>query len=339
MNRQRITQAGAAIPMAPFLNKVKPWVSVICTCYNHADYVLESLRSVVDQTYPNIELIVIDNASTDASAQVITAFCRQFPSTRFMQNPVNRGLCRAFNQGLAVAIGDYVIDLAADDVLMPQRVTRQVEQFLSLPAYYGVVFSNATYIDAQGEFLRHHHPVRPDGRTTERVPTGDVFRDVLTRYFINTPTMMMRRDMLTALGGYDETLAYEDFDLWVRSARTYRYAYIDEVLTQKRLLPSSLGQQIIKADTTLLDSTWRVCQTAYELCQTTDEYKALAGRLRQFIRKCFYAEQYELAQQFGQLLSRIEPPGLLAQLTLLLCRLHLPVNGVYRRYRLATGGN
>ncbi|RYF74714.1 MAG: glycosyltransferase [Cytophagaceae bacterium] len=336
MNRQRITQAGVTIPMAPFLNKYKPWVSVICTCYNQADYVLDSLQSVADQSYPNIELIVIDNASSDDSTNRIDTFCARFPTTRFIKNTANRGLCRAFNQGMALATGEYVIDLAADDIMLPQRVARQVEQFLSLPAYYGVVFSNATYIDAKGEFLRHHYAVRPDGRTTERVPTGDVFQEVLTRYFINTPTMMMRRDMLTALGGYDENLAYEDFDFWVRSARVYRYAYIDEVLTRKRLIANSQSQQVLRVDNTLLESTWRVCQKAYDLCQTTDEYKALASRMRQFIRKCFYAEQYTLAAQFGQLLSRIEPVGLPSRVILLLCRLHLPVNGVYRRYRLAT---
>ncbi len=336
MDYRQITQADVSIPMAPFLNKYKPWVSVICTCYNQAAYVLASLQSVVEQTYPNVELIVIDNASTDGSSDRIADFCAQYPATHFIQNTLNRGICRAFNQGLALATGAFVIDLAADDIMLPNRVTRQVEKFLSLPAYYGVVFSNAAYIDANGAFLRHHHPVRPDGRTTERVPAGDVFQDVLTRYFINTPTMMMRRDMLTDLGGYDETLAYEDFDLWVRSARSYRYAYIDEVLTQKRLLPDSLGQQIVKVENALLDSTWRVCQKAYELCRNPDEFKALANRIRLFIRKCFYAEHYKLAQKFGQLLMQIEPPGLMSRTILILCRMHLPVNSVYRRYRLAT---
>ncbi|NID10336.1 glycosyltransferase [Fibrella aestuarina] len=336
MDGQRITQAGVSTPMAPFLNKHKPWVSVICTSFNQVTYIQDSLHSVVGQTYPNVELIIVDNASTDGSAEQIRSFCKKYPATQFIHNITNRGLCRAFNQGLARAVGEYVIDLSADDVMLPNRISRQIEQFLSLPAYYGVVFSNATYINESGEFLRHHHPVRPDGRTTERVPTGDVFQEVLTRYFINTPTMMMRRDMLTALGGYDESLAYEDFDLWVRSARHYRYAYIDEVLTQKRLLADSLGQQVVRVDNQLLDSTWRVCQKAYALCQTTDEYKALADRLRQFIRKCFYAEQYELASKFGRLLGKIEPPGLASRAILLLCRMHLPVNGMYRRYRLAT---
>jgi glycosyltransferase involved in cell wall biosynthesis len=321
--------------MAAFLNQHRPWVSVVCTCYNQGGYVQEALRSVVGQTYANIELIVIDNGSTDDSVAQIRAFCHEYPATRFIQNAVNQGLCRAFNQGLAIAIGEYMIDLAADDVLLPNRVARQVEQFSSLPLYYGVVFSNAAYIDAHGHQTGYHYPVDAEGRSTEFVPTGDVFRDILSHYFINTPTMMMRRDMLLSMGGYDETLAYEDFDFWVRSARHYRYAYTDEVLTLKRRLPDSLGAQVTKRGNLLLESTYRVCQKALALCQTTDEQQALAGRIRQFIRKSFYAEQYELARRFGKLLMQLEPLDYLTKGLLLLCRLRLPINTVYRRYRLA----
>ncbi len=335
MTSQRITQPGSTIPMAPFLNAHKPWVSVVCTCYNQGPYVRQSLESVVNQTYPNVELIVIDNASTDNSAAEIEAFCVAYPQTRVLCPATNLGLCRAFNQGLALAIGEYIIDLAADDVLLPDRIARQVERFLSLPDYYGVVFTNAAYINANGDFLRHHYAIRPNGRTWETVPSGDVFREVLAHYFINTPTMMMRRQMLVDLGGYDETLAYEDFDLWVRSARSYRYAYLDEVLTHKRLLPNSLGQQITRPHNGLLESSWRVCQKAYLLCQTTDEFAALADRIRRFIRKCFYTEQYYLARQFGQLLAQMHALDSLSRTVLFLCRLHLPINGVYRRYRLA----
>ena len=245
--------------MDPFLNQHRPWVSVICTCYNQAAYVTASLQSVVDQRYANVELVVIDNASTDDSAIRIDAFCQQHPAIRFIRNPTNRGLCRAFNQGLALTTGDFVIDLAADDLLMPNRVARQVERFLSLPGFYGVVFSNAAIINAQGQVTGHHFPLDAAGHTTQEVPSGDVFRPVLEHYFICTPTMMMRRSMLDELGGYDEDLAFEDLDLWVRSSRHHRYAYMDEVLTKKRRLPHSLGQQISLPGNALLESTLRVC--------------------------------------------------------------------------------
>ncbi|MBO0937031.1 glycosyltransferase [Fibrella sp. HMF5335] len=318
--------------MDPFLNQHRPWVSVICTCYNQADYVVDSLQSVISQHYANIELVVIDNASTDDSAARIGDFCQQHPAIRFVQNTTNLGLCRAFNQGLALTTGDFVIDLAADDVLMPNRIARQVERFLSLPHFYGVVFSNAALINAGGQVLGHHFPLNAAGHSSVPVPSGDVFKAVLDRYFICTPTMMMRRSMLDELGGYDEDLAFEDFDLWVRSSREYRYAYIDEVLTQKRRLPHSLGQQISLPGNALLESTLRVCYKAKSLCQTPDERHILANRVRQFIRKCFYAEQRELADKFGRLLREIETPDFATRLILRLGHLKLPINGVYRYY-------
>ena len=327
-----VTGQSNPLPMSLYLNQMKPWVTVICVCYNHEDYVEEALRSVVEQTYPNVELIVIDNGSTDRSAERIARFVQQNPAVRFLKNGANLGLNRAFNQGLAVAGGRYVIDLSADDVLLPNRITRQSDLFERLAGPYAVVFSNAAYVDEQGRETAVHYPVDADGRALDKVPTGDVFQPVLKSYFICTPTMMMRRDVLNELGGYDETLSYEDFDFWVRSARLYHYGYVDEVLTLKRQLPNSLSAQVTLPGNQLLHSTLVVCHKAFDRCRTPDERRTLAKRIRTFIRKAFYAEQFGLALQFGQLLSQIERPGLPTSLILTLSRLQPPVNRLYRQY-------
>lgn len=327
-----VTKQTSTLPMGPYLNRMKPWVTVICTCFNHEAYVEAALQSVVDQQYPNVQLIVIDNNSLDQSVERILAFVRENPAVTFIQNNRNAGLCRAFNQGLKQARGQYVIDLSADDLLMPDRVARQVEQFERLPLEYAVVFSNAAYVDPKGHFLHYHYPIDAKGHTTELVPTGFVFHNILERYYICTPTMMMRRSVLDELGGYDESLDYEDFDFWVRSARHYAYAYLDEVLTRKRRLPNSQSTQFVEPHNRLLASTLNVCYKAFDRCQTPEEYHALAGRVRQFLRKAFYAEQFDLAKQFGDLLNHIEKPGILTASVLVLNRLHLPVNRLYRRY-------
>ena len=318
--------------MSLYLNRIKPWVTVICVCYNHEDYVEEALRSVVEQTYPNVELIVIDNSSTDRSAERIDQFSQKNPAIRFIKNPANLGLNRAFNQGLALASGRYIIDLSADDVLLPNRITQQTDLFERLSGPYAVVFSNAAYIDELGCETATHYPIDADGRARTKVPAGDVFRKVLESYFICTPTMMMRRDVLNELGGYDETLSYEDFDFWVRSSRLYHYAYVDEVLTLKRQLLNSLSAQVTLPDNRLLHSTLTVCRKAFDCCLTPDEYQALAKRIRTFIRKAFYVEQFGLVLEFGQLLKQIERPGLPTSIVLELSRLHLPVNQLYRQY-------
>ncbi len=307
-------------------------VSVICTAYNHEDFVEEALRSVIRQTHENVELIVIDNASTDGTAQKIREFCRHNSGIRFIANTRNEGLCMAFNQGLRYASGQYVIDLSADDVLLSDRIARQVDFFESLPEDYGVIFSNAQYLDAWSNALHLHYPTDEDGKVLKVVPSGDVYRAVLEKYFICTPTMMMRRSLLLRLGGYDESLAYEDFDFWVRSAVICRYGYQDEVLTQKRLLRRSLSNLSYQPGSGMLQSTFVVCKKACALNRNQAEFDALARRIRTYIRKCFYVQEFELAEQFRQLLKHIENPGPATEFIVLLCRLRLPINALYRIY-------
>ncbi|MPR32003.1 glycosyltransferase [Salmonirosea aquatica] len=309
-----------------------PLVSVICTTYNHEDFVDAALASVARQTYPNIELIIIDNASTDSTLSRVDLFCQQNPHAQRIANAWNKGLCSAFNQGLALAQGKYVIDFSGDDILIPSRIERQVAFFENLPEDYGVIFSNALYIDATGAPGRFHYPVDATGRVQIQIPTGDVYKDVLERYFICTPTMMMRRSVIEALGGYDESLTYEDFDFWVRSSVRYMYAYQDEVLTHKRVLPESLSGKVYQPRSGMLQSTFSVCNKAYDLNRSQEEFDALALRIRTFIRKCFYAQEFELAIRFRHLLNYIEDPGLPTELIVFLCRLRLPVNWAYRFY-------
>ncbi len=328
-----VTVQTTNLPMSSFLNSLKPWVSIVCTCYNHETFVEEALQSVVEQDYPNVELIVIDNGSTDQSADRIARFVVKHPAVRFVKNPTNIGLNRAFNQGFALTTGRYIIDLAADDVLLADRIRRQVDLFERLPTHYAVVFSNAAFIDSAGQRLGTHYPIDSNGRSKVRVPSGDVFSDILDRYFVCTPTMMMRREILDELGGYDESLAFEDFDFWVRSSRSYHYAYLDDVLTYKRRLPNSMSTQVTHRHNELLASSLIVCQRAYDVCHSADEQHILARRVGRFVRKAFYAEQFDLALRFGHLLSRIQPVGPSTRLFLGMSYLHLPVNGVYRRFQ------
>jgi glycosyltransferase involved in cell wall biosynthesis len=309
-----------------------PLVTVICTTYNHEKYVEETLYSVINQTYLNIELIIVDNASTDATLQKVESFCERYPHVRRITNAWNKGLCAAFNQGFSLSGGNYVIDLSADDVLLPERIERQVSYFETLPERYGVIFSNARYIDRDSRPLRVHYGIDEYGKTFEQIPTGDVYRDVLENYFICTPTMMIRRWVIEELGGYDESLCYEDFDFWVRSAVLCEYAYQDEVLTHKRLLAKSLSSQVYQPGSNMLKSTYSVCNKAYDLNRNQEEFDALARRIRTFIRKCFYAHEFELAIRFRKLLNYIEDPDPATEFIILLCRLRLPVNRLYRLY-------
>ncbi|MEZ4903514.1 MAG: glycosyltransferase family A protein [Spirosomataceae bacterium] len=311
---------------------MNPEVTVICTCYNHASYVRESLLAVMQQTHTSIQLIVIDNASNDESRRVIQEVVDQYPQIVFLRNTHNMGLCKAFNQGLGEATGKYIVDLAADDVMPPERIEKQVKAFESLPKEYAVVFSNAAYMDASGKKLGYHYALNREGKAEGLVPTGDVYKEILRRYFICTPTIMMRKSVLMKLGGYDENLSFEDFDFFVRSAHDYKYHYLDEVLMYKRVLDGSMATQFYRVGNAMLKSSWEVCNKAYDLSRSQEEYDLLADRIRGFIRKCFVAEDAKQAEEFRKLLNYIEDPGWETNLLVMLCRLHLPVNWVYQLY-------
>jgi len=313
-------------------NLEKPLVTVILTAYNHEKYIEEALASVFYQTYPYIQLIVIDNASKDNTLAVIESFKGKAPAFQVIRNRNNFGLCRAFNQGLAIAQGKYVIDLSGDDVMMADRIEKQVEAFEGLPDDYAVVFTNARYIGKAGQLLHNHYNIDGKGHATCQVPSGDVYKNILERYFICTPTMMIRTAALQQLGGYDETLAFEDFDFWVRSSVRFKYCYLDEILTKKRVLKTSLSTGVYKKGSGMLQSYYAVCNKAYDLNRDQEEFDLLAARIRTFIRKCLYAQEFELAVRFRRLLNYIENPGLQTELIVLMCRLHLPVNFAYRFY-------
>ena len=307
-------------------------VTIICTCYNQQSFVKECLESVVNQTHSNIQLIVIDNGSSDNSRREIQRFVNLHPEIVFIPNINNAGLCAAFNQGLGMARGKYVIDLSADDVLLPNRVEKQVEAFEKLPPNYGVVFSNSAYIDEKGKHIGYHYALNRYHKASSKIPSGNVYKEILRRYFICTPTIMMRKSVLMRLGGYDESLSYEDFDFFVRSASSYQYHYIDEVLTNKRVVSGSLGSEFYAIGNSMLSSSWVVCNKAYDLNHSQEEYDILANRIRAFIRKCFVAQDSETAQKFKKLLSYIENPGWKTDLLVWLCRLHLPINILYQYY-------
>lgn len=307
----------------------QPLVSVICLCYNQADFVREALDSVLAQTYPPLELLVVDDGSTDGSAEVIRQFVDQHPAVKAFFNETNEGNCRAFNRAWRASRGELVIDLAADDRLHPERVARQVAGFARVGNGVGVLFHNARFIDAGGKPIGTYFPVNIQGNATVPVPDGDLFAALLRHQPVCAPTMMVRRAVLDDLGGYDETLAYEDFDFWVRSARNWRYAYQDDLLTDKRVLRGSLGRRFYKKQNALLPSALAVCRKAGQLCRTDDERAALRFRARYFLRQCWYMHHFRLADGFYELL---EKPDSLSRLVLAACRARVSVHGLYRFY-------
>lgn len=257
-------------------------VSIICLCYNHARFVAEAIDSVWHQTYDTVELIVVDDASTDESVAIIREKLRARPEVIFIPLAENIGNCRAFNRGLAHATGDYIIDLAADDVLLPERVAEGVKALQAHGVTYGLNFSDAAWIDDAGNLLRLHSQRFPH----DKVPQGDVYLPLITRYFICSPSMMFTRVLIDSLGGYDESLSYEDFDLWMRGARVFRFCYTPQVLVRKRVVRGSLAKKQFTRKDRQRYSTYCVCEKILEMNRTRAEQRALHVRIGYEMKQC-----------------------------------------------------
>jgi len=287
-----------------------PLVSVICISHNHGLFIEEAISSVISQTYDQIEIILVDDSSDDNTPEVICQLKRKFPHIQTILLNDYAGNCKAFNSGLALARGDYIIDLSADDLLLPDRIKDGLKCFHQRGNEYGVNFTDAAFIDETGNVTGYHYKRNTSGQLINEVPEGIIYEKLLARYFICTPTMMIRRSVLDQLNGYDENLYYEDFDFWVRSGKITRYCYTDKVLVKKRALPGSLSTKQYKRDSKMLHSTYLVCQKAERLNESDAERQALLQRAQFEFRKALFSGNYRNAYDFSSLMLRNLKPGI-----------------------------
>jgi len=309
-----------------------PLVTVICLCYNHERFVREALDSVFNQTYSNIQVIVVDDASTDGSKEEIKKTIENYSDPLFLPLDKNVGNCKAFNRGLSHATGKYIIDFATDDVMIPDRIEKQVASFEALDPDYGILFSDSIYIDEQGEFLFNHTESLLQKGMIKTVPEDDVFKDVLERYFISSPSMMIRTEVLRLMNGYDEGLVYEDFDLWIRASRNYKFAYLNERLTKVRKSKTSMSAGWYKKGDRQLLSTYKVCVKAKQMIRSESERLALIHRLRYELRQTVFSENKIEADLYFNLLKELTNLTVIDQLLFRINRLSLPVSILRNTY-------
>ncbi|OGX86846.1 glycosyltransferase [Hymenobacter glacialis] len=296
-------------------------VTIVALCHNHASFLREALDSIRSQTYPNLEVWLVDDASTDGSAAILREYAARQPGWQLLLIPENVGNCRAFNQAFFQSRGEFVIDFATDDVLLPTRVAQQLAAFAAAAPEVGVVYSNAELVAEDGKLLGLHHRPDAQGNLLPAPASGWVFGEVLRRYFISTPTMMMRRACLQQVGGYDETLAYEDFDFWVRASRQWQFLYLNEVTTRKRIHPRSMSSRAYRRHDPYLSSTIQVCHKALALATGPTERAALATRLRWEMRQAAWRGRHAEARELFALLRRTARPSALDAALAVWCRL------------------
>jgi glycosyltransferase involved in cell wall biosynthesis len=309
-----------------------PLVTVIALNYNQSPYIEEAFLSLVNQTYKNIQIIIADDASTDNSIEIIAGLTKGRNDILFLPNSGNIGNCRTFNNAMNYARGKYIIDFALDDVLLPEMIEVQVNAFESLPDNYSVVFGDAVYIDQFSNTLKGHHKRDESGNLIEKVPSGNIYTEIIRRYFIAPPSVMVKRSFLQKLGGYDETLAYEDFDLWIRASRISDFYFLDRILVKKRVLSDSLSAQFNRKHNKMVLSTFRICQKINWLNRYPEEKSALIERIHYEMRHAWLVAHFDLVNKYMKMLKDLDSVSFRSILISKLASTEVDVYNLYRLY-------
>ncbi len=256
-------------------------VTVVCTCFNHEKFVIESIQSVLNQNYYNIQLIVVDDFSSDNSVFVIEEFIKNHSEIIFIKNKTNLGITKSFNYAMTLAKGSYFVDLAADDVLSTSCIEIQLKTFRnSNHKNLAIVFGNAEIVSENGSHLNYYFNADKNSKRISKQKSGDLYSELISlKTVICSVSALYKKSVFDSVGGYDETLVYEDFDYWIRVSRSYDIEYIDEILIQKRMLSTSLHSNFVKNHSKIGKSTFRILKNAYYLNTYKKEHAILIGRV------------------------------------------------------------
>jgi glycosyltransferase involved in cell wall biosynthesis len=249
-----------------------PDVSVVLSCYNQGRWVEEALGSIAAQTHRPRQLIVADDASDDDSPDRIRRWLdRHWPDATFVHHTTNTGLPRMLNEVVPRADSALFVQFAADDRMVPHRLEREAAALVAAGPRVGLVYSDMTLIGEDG---------RPMGlQYYDYGPTpveGDVFLAMLEASVPASPTVMVRREALAAVGPYDESLVYEDWDLWLRMSRLVEFAFVPEALVEYRRVEGSLSRSE-EYRRTFGESTIRVLRKHLGVSRAGD--RIIAGRI------------------------------------------------------------
>jgi glycosyltransferase involved in cell wall biosynthesis len=198
-----------------------PLISVVLPTFNRCRLLGRALDSVLAQTYRNLELIVVDDGSTDDTALLLSAYARD--RLRVIRQP-NRGVSAARNAGMRQASGQWIALLDSDDYWLPQKLERQLDFFKN----------NPTQVICQTEEIWIRNGVRVNPKKRHQKFSGWIFEKCLPLCLISPSAVMLRASLLEQVGFFDENLpACEDYDLWLRVTSRYPVGLIKEPLIVK----------------------------------------------------------------------------------------------------------
>lgn len=211
-------------------------VSVVIPTYNRAHCIERSINSVLNQTYKDFELIIVDDGSLDNTESLVSSIIEKDSRVRY-ERKENGGAADARNYGIEASKHEYIAFQDSDDVWLPKKLEKQVK-----------------YLEEHPDILFCYHRVRypigdgrafiiPDDKTNPKDCNGDIFKRIMKDNLIGCPALIANKDLLIEVGGFDVSLkALEDYDLAIRLTKGRKAGYINEVLLDADFSVESVSQ-------------------------------------------------------------------------------------------------
>lgn len=208
----------------------EPLISVIIPCYNGEKFVGDAIESVINQTYQDWELFIVDDASTDGSKEIIRQYVGD-SRVKLVEHEYNKGISRTRNTGIKLSRGDYIALLDQDDVWFSNKLEVQINCFKKSQEKVGIVCTGMIFTDEKLKPQRNFRGFKCDAHR-------ELIKNAYLRPANSASVMMIKKDCFSQLGLFDENLhGWDDFEMWMRIATQYRIKYIKEAMVKKRMHP------------------------------------------------------------------------------------------------------
>lgn len=257
------------------------YVSIIIPAYNAGAFLTDAVNSALNQTYPFIEVIIVDDGSTDTTYHIADKLAQQDPRVQVIHK-ANAGQSSARNAALKIATGEYISFLDADDTFLPDKIEKQLD-FLEDHPEYDLVYSDHYDTDTDLNIIR---------LVARGLPPVPFERLYIYRNWFSPIDPLLRRALVIKVGLFDENLSGpEDWDYWIRCAQFGKFAYLPGALANYRMHPNQVHRQLYKMRT----AQYKVIMKQYK--HDPRKYRSALSSMNLFYAKNFKA----LGQYFNML--------------------------------------
>lgn len=264
-------------------------VSIIVPTYNRAGLIGRALRSILRQTYTDYEIIVVDDGSADGTKTAVMEI--EDSRIRYVSLHENQGVSHARNVGIQEARYEYIAFLDSDDEWLPDKLDLQMRMMRDRNSHFGLVYCRMGGVVRDGSERYECPPLQMEKKTLE----GELFDALLTRNVIGMPTVLVRKECLTAVGGFKETMhCLEDWEWILRIAARYRIGFVEERLVEVHKSAGSVS----------MNAGWHLVARCYMVSLYRQEIRRLGAYERMKEEILALAKKAGLYDVISELLTR-----------------------------------